>query len=113
MTGGPWHRRDVRALFGPFSDEARLHVQLGRRPDVAKRALAHAEGADLANLVNEAALLAARRKHEQVAMSDFSDSLEKIVRAETLDQPQAYAAAGLPVPEAGAPAAEPALTGAA
>jgi cell division protease FtsH len=36
-------------------------------------------GADLANLANEAALLAARRKHEQVAMSDFSDSLEKIV----------------------------------
>jgi cell division protease FtsH len=36
-------------------------------------------GADLANLVNEAALLAARRKHERVAMSDFSDSLEKIV----------------------------------
>jgi cell division protease FtsH len=36
-------------------------------------------GADLANLVNEAALLAARRQHEQVAMSDFSDSLEKIV----------------------------------
>jgi cell division protease FtsH len=36
-------------------------------------------GADLANLVNEAALLAARRKREQVTMSDFSDSLEKIV----------------------------------
>jgi cell division protease FtsH len=36
-------------------------------------------GADLANLVNEAALLAARREHEQVAMSDFTDSLEKIV----------------------------------
>ena len=36
-------------------------------------------GADLANLVNEAALLAARRTHERVAMSDFSDSLEKIV----------------------------------
>ena len=36
-------------------------------------------GADLANLVNEAALLAARRQHEQVTMSDFSDSLEKIV----------------------------------
>jgi cell division protease FtsH len=36
-------------------------------------------GADLANLVNEAALLAARRRHEQVEMSDFSDSLEKIV----------------------------------
>jgi cell division protease FtsH len=36
-------------------------------------------GADLANLVNEAALLAARRQREEVAMSDFSDSLEKIV----------------------------------
>jgi cell division protease FtsH len=36
-------------------------------------------GADLANLVNEAALLAARRGHDRVSMSDFSDSLEKIV----------------------------------
>src|SRR5207237_4117937 len=36
-------------------------------------------GADLANLVNEAALLAARRGHEQVEESDFSDALERIV----------------------------------
>ena len=36
-------------------------------------------GADLANLVNEAALLAARRGHDVVHMTDFSDSLEKIV----------------------------------
>jgi cell division protease FtsH len=36
-------------------------------------------GADLANLVNEAALLAARRAHEQVQESDFTDSLERIV----------------------------------
>jgi cell division protease FtsH len=36
-------------------------------------------GADLANLANEAALLAARRDHELVQMSDFTDSLEKIV----------------------------------
>jgi cell division protease FtsH len=36
-------------------------------------------GADLKNLVNEAALLAARRRHETVTASDFSDSLEKIV----------------------------------
>jgi cell division protease FtsH len=35
-------------------------------------------GADLANLANEAALLAARRKHERVAMADFTDALEKI-----------------------------------
>ena len=36
-------------------------------------------GADLANLANEAALTAARRSHERVAMSDFTDALEKIV----------------------------------
>jgi cell division protease FtsH len=36
-------------------------------------------GADLANLVNEAALLAARRDHTQVDESDFTDSLERIV----------------------------------
>jgi cell division protease FtsH len=36
-------------------------------------------GADLANLVNEAALLAARRGHEAVEESDFTDALERIV----------------------------------
>jgi cell division protease FtsH len=36
-------------------------------------------GADLANLVNEAALMAARRNHEQITESDFTDSLERIV----------------------------------
>ena len=36
-------------------------------------------GADLANLVNEAALLAARRSHERVDESDFTDALERIV----------------------------------
>ena len=36
-------------------------------------------GADLKNLVNEAALLAARREQDTVRMKDFMDSLEKIV----------------------------------
>jgi cell division protease FtsH len=36
-------------------------------------------GADLANVVNEAALLAARRRHDRVAMSDLHDALEKLV----------------------------------
>src|SRR5204863_6217 len=36
-------------------------------------------GADLANLVNEAALMAAHRDHETVAGEDFADALEKIV----------------------------------
>ena len=52
-------------------------------PDVDLDALAATTvgmvGADLANLVNEAALLAARREHDVVHMTDFSDSLEKIV----------------------------------
>jgi cell division protease FtsH len=36
-------------------------------------------GADLANLVNEAALTAARRGHDTVEEADFTDSLERIV----------------------------------
>ncbi|HZU61275.1 MAG TPA: ATP-dependent zinc metalloprotease FtsH [Solirubrobacteraceae bacterium] len=36
-------------------------------------------GADLANLVNEAALLAARRDHHEVSPQDFSDAMERIV----------------------------------
>ncbi len=36
-------------------------------------------GADLANLANEAALLAAHRGHEAVEQSDFDDALEKII----------------------------------
>jgi cell division protease FtsH len=36
-------------------------------------------GADLRNLVNEAALMAARRSHEFVMMGDFTDAMEKIV----------------------------------
>ncbi len=51
-------------------------------PDVDLEALAATTagmvGADLANLANEAALLAARRGHEQVTMGDFTDALEKI-----------------------------------
>jgi cell division protease FtsH len=36
-------------------------------------------GADLKNLVNEAALMAARRDQERVTAADFADSLERIV----------------------------------
>jgi cell division protease FtsH len=36
-------------------------------------------GADLANLVNEAALLAAKRSHPKVTREDFTSSLERIV----------------------------------
>ena len=52
-------------------------------PDVDLGAVAAATsgmvGADLANLVNEAALLAARRGRVAVTVADFGDALEKIV----------------------------------
>ena len=51
--------------------------------DVDLEALAQATpgmvGADLANVVNEAALLAARRGHDRVAQADLTDAIEKIV----------------------------------
>jgi cell division protease FtsH len=52
-------------------------------PDINLEDLAAATpgmvGADLKNLVNEAALLAARRTHDKVQRNDFTDALEKIV----------------------------------
>lgn len=36
-------------------------------------------GADLANLVNEAALLAARKNHDRVMMSDFEEAKDKVM----------------------------------
>jgi cell division protease FtsH len=36
-------------------------------------------GADLANLVNEAALVAARRDHDEISEADINDALERIV----------------------------------
>jgi cell division protease FtsH len=57
------------------------HVPLG--PDVELGRIASATpgmvGAELANLVNEAALLAARRGHELVEEADLTDALERIV----------------------------------
>jgi cell division protease FtsH len=66
--------------------EAILHVHVRGvpvGPDVDLGRIAAATpgmvGADLANLVNEAALMAARRDHEVVEESDFTDALERIV----------------------------------
>jgi cell division protease FtsH len=61
----------------------RVHTrEIPLAPDVDLDALAATTagmvGADLANLANEAALLAARRGHAQVTMDDFTDALEKI-----------------------------------
>lgn len=56
-------------------------IKLG--PDIALSVLARGtpglSGADLANLVNEAALLAARRNREYVIMRDFEDAKDKVM----------------------------------
>ena len=48
------------------------------RPEVLARGTPGFSGADLANLVNEAALFAARRNKRDVSMQDFEDAKDKI-----------------------------------
>jgi len=55
----------------PLGDDVDLEAVASTTPGMV--------GADLANLANEAALLAARRDHTTVQMADFTDSLEKIL----------------------------------
>jgi cell division protease FtsH len=62
---------EVHTRSVPLADD----VQLGRIAATTPGMV----GADLANLVNEAALLAARRGHDKVEEADFTDALEKIV----------------------------------
>jgi cell division protease FtsH len=82
-------RFDRRVTVAPPDRDGRTKIlavhsrSMPLAPDVDLDALASSTpgmvGADLANLCNEAALLAARRGHEQVTMADFTDSLEKIM----------------------------------
>jgi cell division protease FtsH len=62
---------EVHTRSIPLDDEVDLEALASSTPGMV--------GADLANLANEAALLAARRGHEKVKTSDFTDSLEKIM----------------------------------
>jgi cell division protease FtsH len=66
--------------------EAILNVHLRGKPldeEVNAQSLARRtpgfSGADLANLVNEAALLAARRDKTKVEMADFNESVDRVV----------------------------------
>jgi cell division protease FtsH len=54
-----------------LDDDVDLHEIASRTPGFA--------GADLANLVNEAALLAARRDKERVTMKELSDAIDRVV----------------------------------
>jgi len=73
-------RPDVRGREGilkvhtrkiPISKDVNLEVLAKGTPGLA--------GADLANMVNEAALLAARRNKDHVSMSDFEDAKDKVM----------------------------------
>ncbi|HEY0843845.1 MAG TPA: ATP-dependent zinc metalloprotease FtsH [Noviherbaspirillum sp.] len=61
----------VHAKNVPLAPDVDLSAIAARTPGFA--------GADLANLVNEAALLAARRNRNQVEMRDFDESIDRIV----------------------------------
>ena len=55
----------------PLSEDVDLNVLARGTPGMV--------GADLANMVNEAALLAARRNHRRVGMRDFEDAKDKVM----------------------------------
>jgi cell division protease FtsH len=73
-------RPDVRGREGILKVHTRK-IPIGQ--DVILEVLAKGtpglSGADLANLVNEAALLAARRNRDQVVMSDFEEAKDKVM----------------------------------
>ena len=62
---------DVHVRKVPLADDVDLNVVASSTPGMV--------GAELKNLINEAAILAARRGEQQVSLADFNDALEKIV----------------------------------
>ena len=60
-----------------YAAKVRLDVEVNLK-QIATRTPGFA-GADLANLVNEAALLAARNKRETVTQADFNEAIERVV----------------------------------
>jgi cell division protease FtsH len=61
----------VHTRHMPLADDVDLEGLASSSPGMV--------GADLKNLANEAALMAARRNHERVRLADFTDALEKIL----------------------------------
>lgn len=86
LRPGRFDRRVVVNLPDKAGREAILKVHTRKVPLAADANLAELaaatpglSGADLKNVVNEAALLAARREQNEVRQKDFLDALEKIV----------------------------------
>ncbi len=86
LRPGRFDRRIVIDHPDARGREAILRVHLRGKPiaddvDIEKLAKQTAgfSGADLANMVNEAAILAARRNKMRIDMSDFLEALEKVI----------------------------------
>ncbi len=62
---------DVHTKGKPFEKEVSLEVVAKQTPGFS--------GADLANLVNEAAILAARRNKKKIAMSELNEAVDRVI----------------------------------
>src|SRR5262245_472014 len=62
---------DVHAKGKPLADDVRLDVLARRTPGFT--------GADLANLMNEAALLTARRRRDDITMAALEDAIDRVL----------------------------------
>jgi cell division protease FtsH len=62
---------DVHTKGKPFEKDVELGVLAKQTPGFS--------GADLANLVNEAAILAARKNKKKIAMSEFNEAVDRVI----------------------------------
>jgi cell division protease FtsH len=62
---------DVHAKGKPFEKDVDLNVLAKQTPGFS--------GADLANLVNEAAILAARRNKKKITMNEFNEAVDRVI----------------------------------
>jgi cell division protease FtsH len=62
---------DVHVRGKPLAEDVKLEILAKHTPGFS--------GADLANLVNEAALLAARRNKKKVTMSEMEEAIERVI----------------------------------
>jgi cell division protease FtsH len=62
---------DVHAKGKPFEKDVDLHIIAKQTPGFS--------GADLANLLNEAAILAARRNKKKITMLEFNEAVDRVI----------------------------------
>jgi cell division protease FtsH len=86
LRPGRFDRRVTLDLPDVAGREAILRVHIAGKPlsneikiDVIARETPGFSGADLSNLVNEAALLAARKNQSSIFMQDFEEAIERVI----------------------------------